>query len=118
MMSGCESVKSGLNSTAAHIDAAFGVEPAARYDQLSDEDVALAAAAMQQALETHGDGEAVQWENTESGNSGTVTPTATFVTDKGVFCREYRETVAIADQQGASSNTSCREDDGNWTWVL
>lgn len=115
---GCGSVESTLQNAASRIDTAFGVEPKARYDLLTDQDIELAVATMQQALETRGDGDNVRWENADSGNSGAVTPVATFVTDKGVFCRNYRETVFISDKQGTSENTSCRDDDGTWAWVL
>jgi hypothetical protein len=46
------------------------------YGRLSDQDVALAAALLQDALETAPDGAARAWTNRATGNSGRVTPLA------------------------------------------
>ena len=40
-------------------------------------------------------GETIQWQNPESGNSGTVTPTRDGHTESGNYCREYQTTVTI-----------------------
>ena len=87
------------------------------YDAMADTDVALAAAAMQSALETRRNGEPVRWTNDETGNRGAITPQRTFVTDRGVFCRVYLEEITVGGDSDAVENTACRADDGNWTWV-
>lgn len=87
------------------------------YDALADTDVALAAAAMQSALESRRDGELVRWINAATGSHGAITPQRTFVTDRGVFCRVYLEELTVGDENGVVENTACRNDDGGWTWV-
>ena len=72
---------------------------------------------MQQALEIGRHGQAVQWINDETGNTGAVIPQRTFVTSGGVFCRDYAEDLHIFGKQATIENTACRDDDGTWTWV-
>ena len=55
--------------------------------QMSDQDVELAVAAMQESLTNDLPGEVTSWENPATGNSGSTTAGAVFVTDQGVFCR-------------------------------
>lgn len=116
VLAGCADMNERLDEYSARIDAAFGVTPAARYDLMTDGDVALAAAVMQQALETKSDGDLLAWNNSESGNSGEIMPTMTFMTDLGIYCREYRETVTIGGAAGEAVNTGCRQDNGAWVW--
>ncbi len=71
---------------------------------------------MQQALEVMADGAVLAWANDESRNSGEIMPTMTFMTDLGIYCREYRETVTIGGAPGEAVNTGCRQEDGTWAW--
>ncbi len=116
VLAGCADMGERLKDYSARIDAAFGVAPSARYDLMTDADITLAAATMQQALEAKSDGDVLAWHNAESGNSGAIMPTMTFMTDLGIYCREYRETVSIDGEPGEAVNTGCRQEDGAWVW--
>ncbi len=67
-----------------------------------------------QALETNRTGVSSTWNNPDSGHSGTVTPTRTFQTASGQFCREYQQTVTIGGRTESAYGTSCRQADGSW----
>ncbi len=67
-----------------------------------------------QALETNRTGATATWNNPDSGHSGTVTPTQTFQTASGQFCREYQQTVTIGGKTESAYGTSCRQADGSW----
>ena len=103
-LAGC----SGLATTA---------DSAKLYGSMSESDVALAAAAMQVALETKAPNETVDWANAENGNRGSIRPLATFITDRGVFCRAYDERLSIDGRDETVRNTACRSDDGRWIWT-
>ena len=115
-LAACADMSEHLDEYSARIDAAFGVTPSARYDMMTDADITLAAATMQQALEVKSDGAVLAWHNDNSGNSGEIMPTMTFITDLGIYCREYRETVTIGGAPGEAVNTGCRQEDGTWVW--
>lgn len=54
------------------------------------------------------------WENHDSGNTGTVTPTRTFEMADGSYCREYTSMVEVAGESETAYGTACRQDDGSW----
>jgi surface antigen len=62
-------------------------------------------------------GETVVWNNPETGNSGTITPTREGQTDAGEYCREYQQTVTIDGQTERAYGTACRQPDGSWRIV-
>lgn len=84
------------------------------YSRMSEEDKRLAAATVQDALETGLDNAIRTWSNTRSGISGKVTPVKTFMTDAGVFCRDYRETASLGDAERSHLKTACRDEGGVW----
>jgi surface antigen len=83
-------------------------------DALDQRDKRLAAEAQQRALETVRSGQTSTWVNPDSGHSGTITPTQTYQTASGQYCREYQQTVTIAGRQQQSYGTACRQSDGTW----
>ncbi len=87
------------------------------YAQMSDQDVELAVAAMQESLTNDLPGEVTSWENPATGNSGTITQGGVFVTDQGVFCRDYEERLFVGGVVGITANTACRGADGTWQLV-
>jgi surface antigen len=92
-------------------------EPAL-YGQLSDADVALAATAMQDGLETLPNDQAVRWRNPQSGHGGIITPRVTLISDTGSFCRRYDEQLSLADGRTTTvENTACRDAAGRWVWL-
>ncbi len=103
---GCSAVETAVFSDSSKL-----------YEGMTDSDVALAAEAMQLALETKPPDEPVGWINDETGHQGSIVPRQTFITDRGVFCRAYDETLAIGDRDGTVRNSACRSDDGKWTWT-
>ena len=81
---------------------------------LDERDKKLAAEAEQKALETAPTGRPVAWNNPDNGHSGTVTPTKTYQTAGGSYCREYQHTVTIDGKQEKAYGTACRQPDGSW----
>jgi len=84
---------------------------------LDERDKRLAAEAAQKAMETAPTGKSVAWNNPDSGHSGTVTPTKTYQTANGTYCREYQTTVLIDGKQERATGTACRQPDGTWRVV-
>ena len=70
--------------------------------------------AAQQAFETAPSGQTAQWSNPDNGNHGTVTPTRTFQTDSGQYCREFQQKVVIGGEEQQAHGTACRQADGSW----
>ena len=90
----------------------------ALYEALGTDDIALAAAAMQDGLESHHEGDRVAWRNPASGHAGAIVVGRTFVDARGSFCRDYRETIVLSDGRlGEVDNTACRDEDGAWQWI-
>jgi surface antigen len=81
---------------------------------LDDRDKRLAAEAAHRAMESTPTGKPVAWKNPDSGHSGTVTPTKTYQTASGNYCREYQTTVVIDGKQERANGTACRQPDGSW----
>jgi surface antigen len=82
-------------------------------DSLDDLDRIKMQQTSQVALERIPDGQVSGWQNPNSGNSGTITPTRTFQ-EAGTYCREYQQTVVINGQQQTAYGCACRQPDGSW----
>ena len=113
---GFEQVKQAATGLAESIETAFA-DPSELYGEMSDGDVDLAAAAMRVALETKPAAQSVNWTNDTTGNEGSITPRRTFITDLGVFCRDYDERLNVGGRDGVVKNTACRSDEGAWIWA-
>jgi surface antigen len=87
------------------------------YQSLRESDVAVASRLMQSTLENTPDGVTRRWSNAETGHEGAITPTRTYLSTEGRFCREYREELALGDQTGFYFHTACRSDDERWVWL-
>jgi surface antigen len=87
------------------------------YGELDEADVALAAAAMQHALESAPDGESRRWSNTASGRAGRVTPVRTVLTETGEFCRDYEEELRVGERSATYTHRACRDPRGRWIWL-
>ncbi len=94
--------------------AAGGVIGGAIGHHLDKKDKQLAAQAANQAFETSRSGQPSAWNNPDSGNSGSVTPTKTYQLANGQYCREYRQDVTIGGEQHQAYGTACRQPDGTW----
>jgi surface antigen len=79
-----------------------------RADQL------FAKQAAQRSLERFPSGRSTTWRNPDNGHSGTFTPTRTFQTAAGSYCREFQQTVTVAGRTQRAFGTACRQPDGSW----
>ena len=60
-------------------------------------------------------GETIAWDNPDTGNYGSVTPTKQGTkASTGEYCREFQQTVVIGGQQEDAYGTACRQPDGTW----
>jgi len=66
------------------------------------------------ALESNPTGQSSNWENPDSGNSGSITPVSTSFTESGEPCREYQQTITIGGETKQGYGTACRQADGSW----
>lgn len=80
---------------------------------LDQADLAYYNQTSQSALETGKTGQTVTWQNPDSGNSGTITPTRTYQSS-GMYCREYTQTVRVGGKKQQAYGTACRQPDGSW----
>lgn len=71
----------------------------------------------QQALDSGKTGQAFPWSNTQTGNSGTVTPGNYYKTETGQYCREYSQTITVGGKSQRAFGTACRQPDGTWQIV-
>lgn len=62
-------------------------------------------------------GEAVTWNNPETGHHGSYTPTRDGYSSSGRYCREYQQTVYVGGQQENAYGTACQQPDGSWEIV-
>lgn len=93
-----------------------GGDPAL-YAEMERQDVDLAARLMQSTLESAPDGTTRRWTNAATGNSGAITPTRTYVSEDGSFCRDYREEIQAGREDGRFFHTACRTEDARWIWL-
>jgi surface antigen len=82
--------------------------------RLDTKDKELAAQAAQRAFEVGQSGQPSVWNNPDSGNHGSVTPTHTYQLATGQYCREYRQDVWIGNEKQQTYGTACRQADGTW----
>lgn len=62
-------------------------------------------------------GEPISWNNPESGNSGTITPTRDGYSSSGRYCREYQQDIVVGGQRETGYGTACQQPDGSWQIV-
>jgi surface antigen len=101
----------------AQVKAELAADDAAReplYVRLTDGDIELADHTLQRALETATRKKTLSWRNTASGNAGTITPTRTYKTKGGHFCRVYREVVVVGSESELYVDTACRDRASLW----
>ena len=81
--------------------------------KLDDRDKKMASQTAMQAFEHNQTGKASVWDNPDTGNHGSVTPTRTFQ-QNGQYCREYKQTIVVGDDPQTAYGTACRQADGTW----
>jgi|GEM_PF-142751 len=69
---------------------------------------------MSRALETRPTGEAVSWQNPDTGYQYQFTPVRTYKTPEGQYCREFTTQVTIGGEIKDAYGTACRMPDGSW----
>ena len=85
--------------------------------KLDERDRLLLGETLQQTME-HGPTNSVgSWNNPDSGNSGTVTPTQTMISANNQPGREFTTTVNIGGELSQAYGTACRQNDGSWKIV-
>lgn len=62
-------------------------------------------------------GDEISWNNPESGNYGSVTPTRDGSDSAGRYCREYQQTIYVGGQQETGYGIACQQPDGTWEIV-
>jgi surface antigen len=82
--------------------------------KLDERDKRMAAEAAQAAFENGRTGQASAWQNPDSGNSGSITPTRTYQLANGQYCREYHQTITVGGEGHQAYGTACRQSDGTW----
>jgi surface antigen len=68
----------------------------------------------QSGLERQPTGTSSAWQNPDSGHSGSVTPTKTYVANDGKPCRVFNQTIRVDGRAENIEATACRQDDGTW----
>lgn len=81
---------------------------------LDKADMAYYDKTSQNALETAPVGRSTAWRNPDSGNSGSITPTRTYQTAQGSYCREFNQTIMVGGKKQEAFGTACRQPDGSW----
>lgn len=70
--------------------------------------------ALNKALEVNVSGNALTWQNPDSGRSAAFTPVRTYQDKTGQFCREYRKDVSVEGQTQTTYGLACRDQSGTW----
>jgi len=109
---GKDSSKKGLWLIAGA--AAGGLAGNAIGKQLDERDRLLLGKTFQNTMETAPNNQVGGWNNPNSGNSGTVTPTQTMVSSNNQPCREFTTTINIGGELTQGYGTACRQNDGSW----
>jgi surface antigen len=81
---------------------------------LDQKDKEMAQQAAQRAFENSRSGESSGWQNPDSGNSGSITPTRTYQAPSGGYCREYEQDIVVGGKNEKTYGTACRQADGSW----
>lgn len=62
-------------------------------------------------------GQTISWNNPDTGNHGSVTPTRDGTASNGQYCREYQQKVVVDGKEQNAYGTACRQPDGSWKIV-
>jgi len=76
-----------------------------------------AGEAQYEALEYVPSGSYSTWQNPDSGHYGTITPTRTYPTASGSYCREFQHGATVGGRTEWIYGTACRTPDGQWQVV-
>ena len=112
-------VSGSMSGTPMHVAIALGVLFGAIVGdqigaQLDERDRLLAAQNLQYSLESTKNGAVTTWQNPNTGNGGTATPTTTVVKSDGTPCREFTTEIEVGGETQQGYGTACRQADGSW----
>jgi surface antigen len=62
-------------------------------------------------------GTTISPKSPDNGHSGRVTPTRTYETTNGQYCREFQQQAMIGGQSQQIYGTACRPPEGHWQLV-
>jgi len=83
-------------------------------NHLDQRDKEMAMRNAQHTFEGGHTGQSSTWRNPDSGNSGSITPTRTYQSGSGQYCREYQQEITVGGEPQQSFGTACRQPDGSW----
>ncbi|MEN9847630.1 MAG: hypothetical protein RL368_370 [Pseudomonadota bacterium] len=69
------------------------------------------------SLETARDQQPVAWTNPNTNSQYTVTPTNTYQTSAGQYCRDYSMKAVVDGKRETVYGKACRQPDGTWRTV-
>jgi surface antigen len=104
----------GMTALGTLAGAALGNSLGASLDRIDQQH---AQRNFQQAMETSKVNQQLGWNNPDSGNSGYVTPTRTYQTNEGTYCREFSQKIQVGGKQQSAYGHACRQQDGTWRIV-
>lgn len=84
---------------------------------LDQRDRQIANEVAQRSLETMPSGQSSGWQNPDTGNSGSFTPTRTYQQADGTYCREFTQEIVVGGKREQAYGTACRQPDGTWKIV-
>jgi len=84
---------------------------------MDERDYAYATGSFGQAMDTVPSCTTISWNNPQTGNYGSVTPTNTYEPEPGRYCREFQQQVVIGGKLQDAYGTACRQPDGSWEIV-
>lgn len=96
------------------LGAGLGREVGASLDRA---DMSYYTNTQQRALETAQPGQTLPWNNPQSGNSGSFTPSNYYTNNQGQYCREFSQTIQVDGRSERAYGTACRQPDGTWRIV-
>lgn len=85
--------------------------------ELDERDRQQAEQVAQDSLENNSSGVSSTWNNPDSGNSGSITPTDTYQTAEGEDCRDFESTITVDGETEVAQGRACRQADGSWLIV-
>lgn len=62
-------------------------------------------------------GQAITWNNPQTGNYGSIVATREGTAADGAYCREYQQTITVGGKRQQGYGTACRQPDGSWKVV-
>lgn len=85
---------------------------------LTQQDQQMAASTAQNSFEYEPIGTSSTWQNPQTGNQGSFTPTTqTYTAQNGQTCRKYQSTVVIEGNTEYAEGIACKQADGSWRIV-